>query len=150
MVNSSLILVRRETHGQSAPASASQHISTTNNQKQPQQQPLTPPQQQPSTTDHKCAVTTRTTTSATVASATTAATRNTEQQRQQLFHQAVSQTHHLPHRGQMLAHRKVKAGSNNSCNKNDRHVALNSMVFPSQRQVTQGPQSQPSDTEQQA
>ena len=50
----------------------------------------------------------------------------------------------------MLAHRKVKAGSNNSCNKNDRHVALNSMVYPSQRQVTQGPQSQFCDTEQQA
>ena len=133
-------------------ASAHQHNQqlTTKSQQQPQQQPPTSPQQQPSTIDNKCAVTTRTTRSATVASVTTAAIGNTKQQQQQLFHQAVSQNALFLASRPTACAQKVKASSNTSCNSKYRHMALNSMVYPSQRQVTQGPQSPPSDTEQPA
>ena len=59
-----------------------------------------------------------------------------------------SRTHPLPHRCPHLR-TKVKSSGNNSCNKRQRHRASNSMDTPSQRQVTQGPQSQLSGPEQQ-
>ena len=65
---------------------------------------------------------------------------NTKQQQQQLFHQAASQN--APSPAPALAHKKkVTGSSNNSCNKKKSHMASNRMETPSQRQVTQGPQS---------
>ena len=53
-------------------------------------------------------------------------------------------THPLPHRCPRLRATKVTSSSNNSCNNKLRHVTSNRMETPSQRQVSQGPQSPPS------
>ena len=128
-----MILVPRATHEQPAPqrnASASQHISTS---------------AQPTTNNRKPTITwatdnTTTTTTTTInntCTVTRAATRNTkQQQQQQLFHHAASQNAPSPASMPSFAHKKKVTGKQKK-----RHMEPNSIETPSQRQVTQRPQS---------
>ena len=121
---------------------------TTGNRQQPQQQTTTllPPPQQSSTTNNKCTVTRTATTPATA----TAATRSTKQKQQQLFHQAASQDALFSRIGvRVCAQKESKAAATTAATTKLRHMASNSMETPSQRQMTQGPQSPSSGPEQQ-
>ena len=151
----SVFFVPREIHEQPAPqrnASASQRISTTSNQQQEtdnhhsnkqqhcyhhhnnhqqpttnaqsqEQQQLQPQQQRqhaaPNNNSNNCSIKLR------------------------------PRTHFFPHRCPRLRTKKSKAAATTAATIKLRHMASNSMETPSQRQMTQGPQSPSSGPEQQ-
>ena len=102
---------------------------------------------QPTTNKKKPTTTTATDTNTATNTTTTASINNQQQMHSHENSNNCSikllpRTHLLQHSlHRACAQKTVKGNRNNSCKKKQRHMASNSMENPSQRQVTQGPQS---------